>query len=590
MRYHCDVCGADITLTVRIRCAGGCEDFDLCGTCFCTGSELGQHKAWHDYRVIEQHATPVYCPDWGVDEELLLIDGCQLYGVGNWADIADHIGNRTKEEVQRHFIDVYIEGKNGTPSGEARAQKAVDAWRENHACDPEFQGEEPLPIVGPDQDFHADISPDEFQLQRRQRIEQLRASQMPIVPPKAAKPLVSAPTTHSEISGFMPGRLEFEQEFEQEAEHAVKDMEFGLVYSFGGDTMPTEKEALDGKSATQGKPRMESSGRGGPVPAAVPNQDDMEEETFSDALDTHPPPDESMQVDEKPEDAQENAVPDTKAEAKTEDATHDDHTPDWEEDLTDLELKLAILDIYSGHLDRRARKKQFLFERNLVDYRRNTAGERRRPKEERDLLARIKHFSTLQTAMDFEELYQNLCYEEALKKVVRQLQQYRTLGITTLSEAARYESELAERTKRQMEAAEGTLPAQTTGRARHRDRSQSVLDKKEGDEFSFASAPSIQLLSPEEQQLCSALHILPQPFLLLKSVLLTSSFVHHRELTIEHWVHLCAIDRRKLAHIYDFFRDRGYFQAVTQASAWSEAPPPSTRASSRATTDDGVRS
>ena len=141
------MCGADITLTVRIRCAGGCEDFDLCGTCFCTGSELGQHKAWHDYRVIEQHATPVYCPDWGVDEELLLIDGCQLYGVGNWADIADHIGNRTKEEVQRHFIDVYIEGKNGMPSGEERAQKAVDAWRENHACDPECQGEEPLPIL-----------------------------------------------------------------------------------------------------------------------------------------------------------------------------------------------------------------------------------------------------------------------------------------------------------------------------------------------------------------------------------------------------------------------------------------------------------
>ena len=117
VRYHCDVCGADITLTVRIRCAGGCEDFDLCGTCFCTGSEIGQHKAWHDYRVIEQHATPVFCPDWGVDEELLLIDGCQLYGVGNWMDIADHVGNRTKEEVEKHFVDVYIKGKNGLPSG-----------------------------------------------------------------------------------------------------------------------------------------------------------------------------------------------------------------------------------------------------------------------------------------------------------------------------------------------------------------------------------------------------------------------------------------------------------------------------------------
>jgi len=51
-RYHCDVCAADITLTVRIRCAEGCEDFDLCGSCFCNGAELGKHKASHAYRVV----------------------------------------------------------------------------------------------------------------------------------------------------------------------------------------------------------------------------------------------------------------------------------------------------------------------------------------------------------------------------------------------------------------------------------------------------------------------------------------------------------------------------------------------------------
>ena len=108
-----------------MRCAGGCEEFDLCGTCFCTGAEVGQHKASHDYRVIEQHCQPVFCPDWGVDEELLLIDGCQLYGLGNWSDIADHIGNRSKEEVEHHFVSVYIEGNNGLPSGNARAAEAV---------------------------------------------------------------------------------------------------------------------------------------------------------------------------------------------------------------------------------------------------------------------------------------------------------------------------------------------------------------------------------------------------------------------------------------------------------------------------------
>lgn len=553
VRYHCDVCGADITLTVRIRCAGGCKDFDLCGTCFCTGSEIGQHKAWHDYRVIEQHCTPVFCPDWGVDEELLLIDGCQIYGVGNWMDIADHIGNRGKEEVERHFIEVYIEGRNGLPSGDERAQRAVEEWRAAHPRSPSFQGEECLPVVGPDMDFRTDKSAETFQRERRERIECLRAAQASFVVPKPGKPLVSGPTTHSELAGFMPGRLDFDHEYEQDAEQPVKDMEFGRVYSFGGDTLPTELEAL-GTGATQGKPRMEISGRGGPKQVATP-PDEPEDETFADALEGQP-----RALDEAAAPA-ENEV--TKADEAT-----GDRVPDWDEDPADLELKLAVLDIYNDQLDRRAFKKQFLFERNIIDYRRLVASERRRPKEERDLLARIKHFATLQTAADFEEFFHNLCYEEALKKTIRQLQQYRRMGITTFAEAARYDRELAERTKRQLEAAEGHLSlhaATSSGRSRHRERSQSAADKGPDDEFSFASAPSIQLLTRDEQQLCSALHILPQPFLVLKAALLTYSYAHHRALTLQHCEQLCAVDPRKLAHVYDFFRDKGYLQAVHAA-------------------------
>jgi transcriptional adapter 2-alpha len=114
----------------------------LCGTCFCEGKEIGRHKRWHDYRVVvrslssahpslspaaqEQHAYPIFVEDWGADEcvafcvlrsepeirphrELLLIDACQTYGLGNWADIADHIGSyRTKEEVEAHYLSTYV--------------------------------------------------------------------------------------------------------------------------------------------------------------------------------------------------------------------------------------------------------------------------------------------------------------------------------------------------------------------------------------------------------------------------------------------------------------------------------------------------
>lgn len=45
----------------------------------------------------------------------------------------------------------------------------------------------------------------------------------------------------------MPGRLEYEQEYENEAETLVKDMEFARVYKFGGDSQPAgpppEKDA-----------------------------------------------------------------------------------------------------------------------------------------------------------------------------------------------------------------------------------------------------------------------------------------------------------------------------------------------------------
>ncbi|WFD36459.1 Transcriptional adapter ada2 [Malassezia cuniculi] len=519
----------------------GCEDFDLCGTCFCAGAQVGDHRAWHDYQVIEQQAYSIFCPDWGADEELLLIDGCQLYGLGNWADIADHIGNRTKEEVEEHYISVYIEGRNGLPSGDERAARAVTEWRDAHPRDPLYQGEERLPILGPDPSFKDDTPLDVFQRRRRARIEELRKKQAAFVPPKgvAAKPLVSQPTTHSELAGFMPGRLEFDQEYEQDAEHLIKDMEFGRVFDL--ERAPME---VDYDAAT--KPKDEAQ-------------------------------DESMPASDGTA---------TQAEEGSAEQTDDGGLPDYTEDPADLELKLTILDMYRERLDRRIRLKGFIFERNLVDYRRNTAIERRRHKEERELLGRIKHFATLQTAEDFETFYAGLCYEEALKRTIKQLQQYRRMGVSTVAEAAQYDKDAAERTKRQLAAAEGNLAfpsvAPHTGRGRARERAQSGVeddwttpDDRSEEPFSFATAPGIQLLSPEEQQLCSALHILPQPYLLLKSALLTFDCAHDRELALEHWQKLIHVGPKKLERVYDFFYAQGYVAAARSARALDTRATPS---------------
>lgn len=188
-QYHCDVCGQDCLNRVRILCAE-CPEYDLCVPCFSTGASSGDHKPYHAYRVIEQPVFPIFDEDWGADEERLLIEGAQSCGLGNWVDIAKHIGGRSKEEVQKHYFDYYL----NSPS---------------------------YPIPDMDKDF-SHVLPEEFAQKRKARLEErLRAP----IPPPLPKPPALVPLCH-EINGYMPGRLEFEVEYENDAEHTVKEMVF----------------------------------------------------------------------------------------------------------------------------------------------------------------------------------------------------------------------------------------------------------------------------------------------------------------------------------------------------------------------------
>lgn len=107
MRFHCNACQRDITDGVRIRCAE-CVDFDMCCNCFASGIEVLPHKKTHSYRVMRSLAYPIFTPDWGADEELLLLEGIDLFGMGNWHDIADHVVTKSKVECERHYLEIYM--------------------------------------------------------------------------------------------------------------------------------------------------------------------------------------------------------------------------------------------------------------------------------------------------------------------------------------------------------------------------------------------------------------------------------------------------------------------------------------------------
>lgn len=249
---------------------------------------------------------------------MLLLNGCQVHGLGNWVEIADHVGTRTKEECERHYIEVFL----GVGEG-PEVKKDSEMPHEN----PE---DEHYSVFMPPMDRKFDIDPDEFQRRKKARIEELRKPQ-PLAKGNA-KTLTSAPTNH-EVGGFMPGRLEFEYELENEAELVIKDLEFGLVLQYGGAdqpmakvTRPVEEEEEEGEEDDEEedvKPKIEDGEASG---SASPRKRKRSEE--------EEPAEPALEV----------------------------------EDPDELELKVALLNIYRYKLDKRVLAKDLIFDRSLTQH------------------------------------------------------------------------------------------------------------------------------------------------------------------------------------------------------------------------------
>src|SRR6185295_13657650 len=143
------------------------------------------------------------------------------------------------------------------------------------------------------------------------RIEERRdeTKNAPTLQPKT-KPTASVPACH-EVQGYMPGRLEFETEYANEAEEAVQHMQFD------------------------------------PGDGVNPRTGEMEPE---------------------------------------------------------MELKMTVMDIYNSRLDARVERKKIIFEHRLLEYRKNAAADKKRTKEERDLLNKAKPFARMMKHDDFKML------------------------------------------------------------------------------------------------------------------------------------------------------------------------------------------
>lgn len=426
-KFHCDVCSSDCTNRVRVSCAE-CAEYDLCVPCFSQGLSSANHKPYHDYKVIETHTYPIFEEDWGADEELALVTGAQTLGLGNWQEIADHIGGRSKEEVGKHYEEIYLLSKDY-----------------------------PLPEM--DKDFSY-LDATELSKKRKQRIEERRNAPLP--PPR--KPQASVPLCH-DIQGFMPGRLEFEHEFENEAEMTVKDMIF-----------------------------------------------------------------------------------------------------DPDDQPTDIELKLAILDIYNSRLTTRAEKKRLLLDNNMMEYRRLAALDKRRSKEERDTYNKLKAYSRVMTPKDFDDFTKDMLSELHCRLRIGQLQEWRRNGVTTLEGGSRYEKDKITRMAQlqRFGLSNGNGSRHTANSLQHASSrvklSQESMLKK-GRPLAYTDiqhAHDFHLLSSEEQELCLQLKMLPKPYIVIKESLFRESLRTGGVLKKKTCKDVLNIDPIKANKIYDFFRQQNW--------------------------------
>jgi len=193
------------------------------------------------------------------------------------------------------------------------------------------------------------------------------------------------------------------------------------------------------------------------------------------------------------------------------------------------EMKLKVIQIYNKRLDERERRQDFVVSRGLLDYKKIQSNDRKRTREEREIVQKMRSFATYHSAADHDQLVTNMIEEMRIRKKLEQLMKYRQLGIRTPIEAERYEvekkkREVAELQRKQKENAaylynSGRQNTSTSrrGSVRGTDLSQGV------DAFDIERMQGSSLLSLDETNLCKTLRIMPQQYLILKNTLLRES-------------------------------------------------------------------
>lgn len=192
---YCHFCEREITRATYI--SDDASHVEICPKCFLEGKESENHKKISPYRVIQKLDFSILEEGWTAHEELVFLEALELYGYGNWEDIACYMNSKTAVAIEKHFKSCY---------GRFLDQPlSIDEKREIIKNSP--------------------LDSFETILDKKNRI---LANQIEITRKEAEKHNIHAgkASIYGDILGFMPLRREFDFEYDNDAELLLAEMEF----------------------------------------------------------------------------------------------------------------------------------------------------------------------------------------------------------------------------------------------------------------------------------------------------------------------------------------------------------------------------
>jgi hypothetical protein len=358
---------------------------------------------------------------WTIEEDFRLLDGILTCGLGNWPEIAEHVnggngdtptgavGGKTDKMCMERYLDDFM-GRYG------------------HILPPYVM----VPIEEEEKDADSDVEVVGVSLPTSERKRLRRsypASEEEDGPGFKKTRFRVVPTAEFErdssawrhqfipnVPGIKRGDevardlwYRSEQTFVRQCSNATSQLD---VEKIRQEFIEKRAQNIEGYEANVLPPRIEDlkSYPGSELAGYMPRRQDFDVEHDNDA---------------------ENLIADMEFAA--------------EDSAADKDLKVEVIKIFNSKLDEREKRKKFILERKLMNYRENQEEFQKLPADERHLIHRMRLFERFHSSEEHKTFVDNILKAKRLRKEIAKLQTYRRLGITSLADAEKYELDKSRR-------------------------------------------------------------------------------------------------------------------------------------------------